>query len=188
VVCRRADCQFLPHKLPSNSEEGDQDDETRKGFSAGTLCNGDSFADVDGDPRCPVGVPVHSQAKDNQPQSSAVEFITAAELKAKIAGNDRVTIVDVRSTGSYTGSDDTIKGAIHVKLRRLKSRLAYPPLKNAPRDVEVITYCACPSDDSSVYAAHVLLAAGFKRVRVLKGGWQEWLRAGGQVEPRPKAS
>ncbi|MFN2511638.1 MAG: rhodanese-like domain-containing protein [Pyrinomonadaceae bacterium] len=135
-----------------------------------------------------VGVPIHSQARVNQPASPAVEFITVEELKAKLAGNERVTIVDVRSTGSYTGSDDTIRGAIHVKLRRLKSRLAYPPLKNASRDVELITYCACPSDDSSVYAAHVFLAAGFKRVRVLKGGWQEWLKAGGQVEPRPKPS
>lgn len=134
------------------------------------------------------GVKGHSQAKVNQPESPAVEFITAEELKAKVARNERVTIVDVRSTGSYTGSDDTIKGAIHVKLRRLKSRLAYPPLKNAPRDGELITYCACPSDDSSVYAAQVFLAAGFKRVRVLKGGWQEWLKAGGQVEPRPKGS
>jgi 3-mercaptopyruvate sulfurtransferase SseA len=135
-----------------------------------------------------VGVPVPSQAKVNQPESPAVEFITVEELKAKVAGNERLTIVDVRSTGSYIGSDDKIKGAIHVKLRRLKSRLAYPPLKNTPRDSEVITYCACPSDDSSVYAAQVLLAAGFKRVRVLKGGWQEWLKAGGQVEPRPKGS
>lgn len=135
-----------------------------------------------------VGVPVHSQAKVNQPESPAVEFITVEELKAKVAGNERMTIIDVRSTGSYIDSDDRIKGAIHVKLRRLKSRLAYAPLKNAPRDAVVITYCACPSDDSSVYAAQVLLAAGFKRVRVLKGGWQEWLKAGGQVEPRPKAS
>lgn len=120
------------------------------------------------------------------PKSAEVEFITVEELKSKITKNERMTIIDVRSTTSHTGSDDRIKGAIHVKLRRLKARLAYPPLKNVPRDAEVITYCACPSDESSVRAAQVLLDAGFKRVRALKGGWQEWLKANGPVEPRPK--
>lgn len=121
-----------------------------------------------------------------RPKSAAVEFIAAEELKSKISKNERVTVIDVRSTASYTGGDNKIKGAIHVKLRRLKYRLSFPPLKSVPRDAEVVTYCACPSDESSVHAAQVLLDAGFKRVRVLKGGWQEWLKAGGQVEPRPK--
>lgn len=121
-----------------------------------------------------------------QPKSGAVEFITVEELKSKITNNERVIVIDVRSTSSYTASNEKIKGAIHVKLRRLKVRLAYPPFKNAARDAEIITYCACPSDESSVHAAQVLLDAGFKRVRVLKGGWQEWLTAGGQVESRPK--
>ena len=126
------------------------------------------------------------RAEVARPTSAAVEFITGEELKSKITKNERVTIIDVRSASSYTGSKDIIKGAIHVKLRRLKARLAFPPLKNVPRDAEVITYCACPSDEASVRAAEVLLDAGFKRVRVLKGGWQEWMKVRGQVEPRPK--
>lgn len=52
MVCRRANRPVpFPHKLPSNSEEGDQDDETRKVFGARTLCDGDRFANVDGDTR-----------------------------------------------------------------------------------------------------------------------------------------
>ncbi len=131
---------------------------------------------------------VHASARSEvgRPEFATVEFITVEELKSKIASSERVIVIDVRSTGSYTGSNDRIKGAIHVKLRRLKARLAHPPLKNVARDTEVITYCACPSDESSVHAAQVLLDAGFKRVRVLKGGWQEWLKAGGPVEPRPR--
>lgn len=120
-------------------------------------------------------------------KSATVEFITVQELKSKLTQNELVTIIDVRSTSSYAASEDKIKGAIHVKLRRLKARLAFPPLKNVPRDSVIVTYCACPSDDSSVRAAEVLAEAGFKRVRVLKGGWREWLKANGQVEARPKA-
>jgi rhodanese-related sulfurtransferase len=115
------------------------------------------------------------------------ELITADELKTKVARNEPLTIIDVRDTRSYAGSDSKIKGAMHVKLRRLQSRLSLQPLKSVPRDSEVVTYCACPGDESSLNAAQILLDAGFTRVRVLKGGWQMWLKVNGQVEPRPKA-
>ena len=104
------------------------------------------------------------------------------ELKTKLAKNQPVTIIDVRATGGLSSSDSKIKGAIYVKLRRLRSRLAFPPLKGVPRDREIVTYCACPNDESSVYAAQVLLDAGFKRVRALKGGWTGWQKAKGQIE------
>ena len=115
---------------------------------------------------------------------AAVETITAEELKAKVAGNQPVTIIDVRSSQGYAASTTTIKGAIHFKLRKLKSRIAYAPLKDLPKDREIVTYCACPRDESSITAAQILQASGFKRVRVLQGGWNEWLRANGPVEPR----
>ena len=55
----------------------------------------------------------------------AVEMISAEELKAKVSSNQPVTIIDVRSSEGYAASSTTIKGAIHFKLRKLKSRLAY---------------------------------------------------------------
>ena len=115
-----------------------------------------------------------------------VEMISADELKAKVTNNHRVTIIDVRSSEGYAAATTTVKGAIHFKLRKLRDRLAYPPLKNIPKDQEIVTYCACPKDQSSIAAAQILQAAGFKRVKVLQGGWQEWLRANGPVEPRTK--
>jgi rhodanese-related sulfurtransferase len=112
-----------------------------------------------------------------------VEFITAEELKGKLTRKEPVAIIDVRSAGGLLDSDNKIKGAVYVKLRRLKSRLIFPPLKDVPRDRMVVTYCACPNDESSVRAAQVLIDAGFKQVRVLKGGWSVWQKAKGQVEP-----
>jgi rhodanese-related sulfurtransferase len=117
---------------------------------------------------------------------AGVEMITAEELKAKIAANQPVMIIDVRSPQGYAASTTTIKGAIHFKGRKIKSRLKYAPLKDVPKDREIVTYCACPKDESSISAAQVLQASGFKRVRVLQGGWNEWLRAKGPVEPRVK--
>ena len=121
-----------------------------------------------------------------QNSAPAVEMISADELKAKVTNNHPVTIIDVRSSEGYAAATTTVKGAIHFKLRKLKYRLAYPPLKNIPKDQEIVTYCACPKDQSSIAAAQILQASGFKRVKVLQGGWQEWLRANGPVEPRAK--
>ena len=114
--------------------------------------------------------------------SSRIEFITAEQLKAHIASSEPVAVIDVRSTTGLGTDERKVKGAIHVKLRRLKSRLRYAPLKDVPQDRLVVTYCACPSDESSIRAAEVLLDAGFKRVRVLKGGWVTWKKVNGQME------
>ena len=119
----------------------------------------------------------------SQTSSNAVQFVTAEELKAKVARNDPVTIIDVRGSSSLLDNDNKIKGAVYVKLRRLKSRLGLPPLRDVPRDREVITYCACPNDEASIRAAQMLLESGFQRVRVLKGGWVNWKKSNGQVEP-----
>jgi rhodanese-related sulfurtransferase len=80
-------------------------------------------------------------------------------------------------------NDNKIKGALYVKLRRLKYRLGFPPLSKVSRNSEVVTYCACPNDESSIKAAQLLVESGFKHVRVLKGGWVVWKKANGQVEP-----
>ena len=115
-----------------------------------------------------------------------VEFISAAELKEKLTKGERLTLIDLRTANLYASSDGKVSGAIHIKERRLRARLGMPPLRDAPRDAEVVTYCACPNDEAAVRAAHTLSAAGFKRVRVLKGGWRAWLDARGPVEAKPR--
>lgn len=126
---------------------------------------------------------IAAQAQD----PPAVQMISAEELKSKVTSNQPVMIIDVRSSQGYASSNNTVKGAVHFKLRKLKSRLAFAPLKDLPKDREIVTYCACPKDESSIAAAQILQASGFKRVRVLQGGWQEWLKANGPVEPRAKS-
>jgi rhodanese-related sulfurtransferase len=127
-------------------------------------------------------VSVQAQA----PAAPAVNMITAEELKTKVTNNHPVTIIDVRSSEGYAASTTTVKGAVHFKLRKLKSRLAFPPLKDLPKDREIVTYCACPKDQSSIAAAQVLQASGFTRVKVLQGGWTEWQRVNGPTQPKPK--
>jgi rhodanese-related sulfurtransferase len=127
-----------------------------------------------------------ASANVSQTNPVPIPFVTAEELKAKLVKSEPVTIIDVRGSSTLLEADNKIKGAVYVKLRRLKSRLSMPPLKDVPRNREVVTYCACPNDESSVRAAQMLLESGFTRVRVLKGGWVMWKRANGPVEPMSK--
>jgi rhodanese-related sulfurtransferase len=120
-------------------------------------------------------------------QPAPVNMITAEELKTKMAKNEQVVVIDVRSSEGFANSTSTVKGSIHFKLRKLKSRLNFAPLKDLPRNREIVTYCACPKDQSSIAAAQILQAAGFTRVKVLQGGWHEWLRVSGPVQPRAKS-
>jgi len=120
-----------------------------------------------------------AQAKAEQ--SKKVEFMAAEELKARIANNRPVTVVDVRGPSVYAQSDKTVQGAIHTKVRRVVYRL-----REIPRDSEVVTYCACAADEAAVIAARSLMASGFTKVRVLRGGWSAWLQADGQLGPRSK--
>lgn len=121
------------------------------------------------------------------PQTPAgISFITAEELKTKLESGEPPTIIDVRSVSDSTDNDRKIKGAHHVKLRRLKSRLALPPLNGISRTAEVVLYCACPNDEASIRGAQILTEAGFTRARALKGGWQAWKKSNGQIEAKPR--
>lgn len=128
------------------------------------------------------------QTESLQGKTTQAEFIRAEELKAKLARNEPLTVIDVRDSSSYVDSNSRIKGSLYVKLRRLNYRLSLAPLRDVPRDSEVVTYCACPNDEASIRAAQILSDAGFKRVYVLKGGWRMWLKVAGQLEPRPRAN
>jgi rhodanese-related sulfurtransferase len=132
------------------------------------------------------GVQVLAQAKPDQSKAPEIAHITAEELKAKLAKNEQVMIIDLRASATYNDDPNRIKGAFHMKERRLRYRLSFSPFKELPRDRLIVTYCACPSDEISTRAAQVLLESGFKNARVLKGGWQAWLKAGGQLEAKPK--
>ena len=65
-----------------------------------------------------------------------VERITVDELKAKIAKNEPVTIIDDRSEDSFESSETQIKGSIRMTVDQIQSRL-----KEIPRDREIVTYC-----------------------------------------------
>jgi hypothetical protein len=80
--------------------------------------------------------PVPSEAPPQASENADIERITVEELKAKIARNEVLTIIDDRSEGSYEASETQIKGSIRMTVDEIQSRL-----KEVPRNREIITYC-----------------------------------------------
>ena len=98
-------------------------------------------------------------------------------------GEDGFVVLDVRSTGEFTGETiapcdprpGRIPGARHLDLQVL---LALTPEQirerlGPPEDVELVTYCH--SGSRSELAQQVLSALGY-RASNYRGSWHEWSR------------
>ena len=109
---------------------------------------------------------------------SEVQYVSVEELKAMIAKKRAVFVIDARGS-DFDSSSTKIKGAIHITASDIEGRL-----KDIPRNKTVVTYCACSDDGSAISAAEKLLQKGYPKVKVLKGGWDAWNKAGGPVEPK----
>lgn len=91
----------------------------------------------------------------------------AAGDAVRLMNNDDTVIVDVREPQEFSGSH--IKGAIHIPMSALKTRLnELEKYKNRP----VLAYCR--SGSRSNYACRVMKKAGFEQVNNLAGGVMGW--------------
>lgn len=118
-------------------------------------------------------------AARKQAELAKLPRITAEELKAKLSRNEAVFILDVRMPDDYDNAKQKIKGSVRISPYDLKTRM-----NEIPKDRDVITFCTCPEDHTSARVAQILMQNGYVRVRVLKDGWNAWVDAGGELEPR----
>ena len=97
--------------------------------------------------------------------------MTVQEMTEKLAAGEHPVIVDLRPLGAREEAPG-IPGAIALTLDELVT--TRPEL---PRDRDVILYCACPQDASSVEGAKRLRERGYTRVWPLSGGLGAWKAA-----------
>lgn len=97
-----------------------------------------------------------------------VPRITARQVMDKLAAGEEPVIIDLRSLGAR-GQQPGIPGAVAISLNELVDRQ-----QELPRDRDVILYCDCPKDASSVEATRGLRKLGFTRVWPLGGGLESW--------------
>lgn len=98
------------------------------------------------------------------------DFMTPQELKKHIDEHSQdIVIVD---TGDPEVWDEGhIPGAVNFPYA--KDISAPVPL---PRDKTLVIYCACNHDEDSTDVARQLTLLSYRHVKVLKGGWFEWVK------------
>jgi rhodanese-related sulfurtransferase len=114
-----------------------------------------------------------------QPEdTSAVPRITLAEFKP-LHAKKAVLTIDVRDPHAFDAGH--VPGALNVSVVDVEI-MANRVLKE-PRPV--VAYCACPDEHSALVVAAKLKRVGVKDIKVLTGGWNGWVKAGGKVEVTP---
>jgi rhodanese-related sulfurtransferase len=108
--------------------------------------------------------------------------ITPEALRALLASNQGVIVIDVRQPLDLLGDSVIIPGAQWLAPAEV---CANPSL--LPKEQDMIIYCTCPSDKTSRTILHRALAAGFLRIKFLKGGLDGWRSNGFPVEPYKKS-
>jgi rhodanese-related sulfurtransferase len=102
-------------------------------------------------------------------------------LYALMASNQEVLVFDVRQPLDLLGDSVIIPGARWIAPEEVR---ANPTL--LPKERDLIDYCTCPSDKTSLMILHRALAIGFLRISFLKGGLDGWRSKGFPVEPYTK--
>lgn len=105
----------------------------------------------------------------------AIKEVPMAEAKAEMEAVPSVVILDVRTEKEFKGGH--IPKAVHADRGTLEFRIA----KAVPnKDSKIIVYCK--GGDRSSLAAATLTRMGYKNVRSMVGGWDEWVKAGYPVQ------
>lgn len=91
-----------------------------------------------------------------------------------------MAIFDVRSHGYYSPRASRIQGSV-----RLEPNTLLDQLERLPKDKEIILYCTCHREATSLRVARILQQHGF-RSAVIKGGLRAWKKGGFHLEAVPQ--
>jgi rhodanese-related sulfurtransferase len=114
--------------------------------------------------------------------SADVPMMTKDELKAML-GNPDLVIFDVRLGSDYFSSDLKIKGAVRPDMWAP----IYGTAITYPKGKTFVVYCASPNEERSFANVRDLIERGYDgytKAYVLKGCWEEWLKAGYPTEKK----
>jgi rhodanese-related sulfurtransferase len=108
---------------------------------------------------------------------STLPHITPAELLAAMGSDSPPLLLDLRGR-TMIAEAVPVAGAVIAEHDRL-----HEAVREWPKDLPIVTFCACPEDAGAIQAARRLLDSGYRSVRPLKGGYEAWLAAIGKDSP-----
>ncbi len=107
---------------------------------------------------------------EGQSYGTVAPVFISYEEAVQLFNSGDALFVDARHEYDY--SQGHVKGAINVPLADFK--LQKSALSDVKRDQTIVTYCDGAECNSSIELAKLLSAAGFTKVKMFFGGWNEW--------------
>ncbi|HKV78326.1 MAG TPA: rhodanese-like domain-containing protein [Candidatus Sulfotelmatobacter sp.] len=104
--------------------------------------------------------------------------LSAEQLESLMAFGQKVFLFDVRQPLDLLAYPELIPGAQRIPPEEV---LKTPAL--LPRNEDIVVYCTCPGDKTSMSVLHRALTLGFTRIKFLTGGLAAWKAKGYPVEP-----
>src|SRR5690349_16382536 len=117
-----------------------------------------------------IGIAFFSRTKVRNQQKEEAR-ISVEELNQRIARHDSLVILDLRHPLDVLAAPQLISGAIPVKPDEIDEQVA-----TIPRDADIVLYCTCPNEETSLSVRGQLVKRGFQHVKVLSGGLPAWKR------------
>ncbi|MFZ2055169.1 MAG: rhodanese-like domain-containing protein [Candidatus Aminicenantales bacterium] len=129
----------------------------------------------------------------DEKEYAGIRFITLAEAEdlfaRKIQTGEGVVFIDSRSRGDFAAGH--IPGALSVPVAELKGKGdaasdgALSAALSFPEDQVLVVYCEGGDCQTSINLARLIHERGFTDIRILSGGWEEWIAAGLPEEGSP---
>lgn len=108
---------------------------------------------------------LRKSSEDDTSETKHEEVINLEQLKEKIDGDEKITVIDVREPAEYAFGH--VPGSINIPLGELENR--FDEL-NTEDDIHVI----CRTGNRSDLAAQKLANQGYKKVKNVVPGMSEW--------------
>jgi rhodanese-related sulfurtransferase len=104
--------------------------------------------------------------------------IKAEELRKLLESKADIIVVDNQPKGAY--EIEHIPGAINFPwAMQIKGPVSLP------RDKMLILYCACEHEEDSTHVAEELIEKfGYVKIKLLEGGWLQWVKLGYPIEKK----
>lgn len=124
---------------------------------------------------------------------ASIRFISLAEAEdlfaQRIQTGEGAVFVDSRSRQDFAAGH--IPGALNIPAGELKNERKTPSggtlstVLPFPEDQVLVVYCEGGDCQTSVSLAKLIHDRGFTDIRILSGGWEEWVAAGLPEEGSP---
>jgi membrane protein DedA with SNARE-associated domain/rhodanese-related sulfurtransferase len=110
-----------------------------------------------------------------------VPHVSASEIARRFYSDLHrdMVVYDVRSHGYYSKRATRIKNST-----RLEPNTVLQQIESLPRDKEIVLYCTCHREATSVRVARILQQQEF-RTSIIRGGLRAWKRGGFPLETVP---